>query len=638
MDQTFFRHEKFSFNDTAFLLFLMSFIFVVLLFVLFYKLLFYSLSIPFWEGKDKQRSLTSVDTATCSCPICRNKPIGLKNKSSSSSWLNYSISLGLVLVCSLLVYLVWSIPKERLVTEAVWNPFEILGVTENADEKEIARAFRKLSLRYHPDKNPDDPLTVSKFIDIQRAYETLTNVKSRENFIKFGNPDGFQGVTYGIGLPKVLKKYDKPFLVIYLVLLVIGIPLGVGTWWKRTSQVLENGIKKNSVILFRQMLIRTGTFRDLVATYASAFEFEHLIAKKFLPICVQLMNELKNHGHSDFRKLKLSSLPHMVFNQVILQAYILRIPIPKELKVALEQMIAGMDLVISAMIDTNATILRREVAHHWPVGFGGGFASRIMSILQVSQSLCQQLHPKDSELLQVPMFNSQLVQRCRLKEFKIHKIQELCRLPQSKLEHLFKGWESSQLVQVKEYLDRFPILDNMQVTEPFIEDEDDSRVFEGDVLTVKVSFQVLRYQDSSEASEERVLTSMGLSPCLFYCPLRKKIFWWVVLIDDERDLPLSVRKLDFWDRDVTGTYFCTFHFPSPCAGTYQLVVKVICDSVYGCECERKLSLKVRRRNITNVTPNEQEEESDEESDNSETSTETGSEDESDASSSSSFTE
>ncbi|GJD05715.1 Translocation protein SEC63 [Galdieria sulphuraria] len=604
MDQSFFRHEKFFFNDTAFLLFLMSFLVVFLFFFLFYKLFFKSLLTQVWEGKPRQLT-KSIDIATCNCTICSNKPVNLENKSANSGWLKYLVVLGLLLVCSFLGYLVWSIPKERLVTESVWNPFDILGVTEKADEKEIARAFRKLSLRYHPDKNPDDPLTVSKFIDIQRAYETLTNVKSRENFIKFGNPDGFQGVTYGIGLPKALKKYDKPFLVIYLVVLVVGIPLGVGTWWKRSSQVLENGVKKNSVILFRQMLIRTGTFKDLVGTYASAFEFEHLVTKKLFPFCVQLMNELKNHGHSDFRKLKLSSLPHMVFNQVILQAYICRIPIPEELKSALEQMIAKMDLVISAMIDTNATILRREVAHHWPVGFGGGFASRILSVLQVSQSLCQQLHPRDSELLQVPLFDHQLVQRCRSKEFKIHNIQELCRLPQSKLENLLRDWETSQITKVKMYLDRFPILHNMQVTEPFIEDEEDSRVFEGDVLTIKVTFQVLRYQGSSKGSEERELT-MGPAPCLFHCPLQNLIFW--------IEMPLEPIFVHF-----------IFHL---------LVL-----------CERKVSLKVRRRNITCSAPNgqqqqqqeeeeeeEENEDSDGESDISETST--SSEQDSDASSSS----
>jgi len=612
MDQTFFRHEKFSFNDSAFLLFMGSFLSVFLFLFLIYKL-WTILMAPLSKGNNDTSSSAPLDTATCNCTVCHSKPVGVRQKNTHSKWWNYFVVAVLLLVCFLLGYLVWSIPKERLFTETVWNPFEILGVTEQADEKEIARAFRKLSLKYHPDKNPGDPQAVSKFIDIQRAYETLTDPKSRENFIQFGNPDGFQGVTYGIGLPKVLKKYDKPFLVFYLILLVIITPLSVGIWWKRKSQVLENGIKKNSVILFRQMLIRTGTFRDLVATYASAFEFEHVVAKKLFPVVIQLMNELKGHSHWDLRKMKLSSLPHMVFNQVILQAYISRIPIPKELTPALEEMISRLDLVISAMIDTNATILRKEVAHHWPIGLGGGFASRILSILQVSQSLCQQLHPKESELLQVPLFTNQQVQLCRLKEFKVQKVQDLCRLPWSKLEHLLRNWSFSEIAQVKAYLDRFPILYNVQVTEPFIEDEEDSRVFEGDVLTINVSFQVGRYQDST--GDEREWT-MGVAPCLFHCPLRKKTFWWVLLIDSDRDLPLSIRKLEFLDRDAAGTYLCTFHFPSPRAGKYQLAVKIICDSVFGCECERRISLKVRRRNVVDIASQKEEEDTEEESEDS----------------------
>lgn len=625
MDQTFFRHEKFSFNDTAFLLFLGSFLFVIVFLFLLFKL-FRAIMTPVWKGNSKQVTSQLLDAATtCNCDTCCSKPVGLQKGRSFSRYWKLLIVVGSLSVCCLFGYLVWSIPKERLSTDATWDPFEILGVTEKADEKEIARAFRKLSLRYHPDKNPNNPLTVSKFIDIQKAYETLTDVQSRENFLKFGNPDGFQGVTYGIGLPKALKKYDKPFLVVYLISLVIGVPLIVGTWWKRSSEVLENGLKRNSVVLFRGMLIRTGTFRDLVATYASALEFEHLVPKKFIPIAMQLMNELKHRSHWDSRKLKLCQAPYMVFNQVILQAYLARIPIPKELRMALEEMLAKMDLVISAMIDTNATILRREVLHHWPVGLGGGFASRIFSILQVSQSLCQQIQPTDSELLQIPLFTSALVQRCRSKDFKVQKIQDLCRLPNSKLLVLLKDFEASEIAKVKTFLDRFPILSNMQVTQPYIEDEDDSRVFEGDVLTIKVSFQVFNYRESLEGTGERELT-MALPPCLFHFPIRKKAFWWVLLIDNERDLPLSVRRLDFGDRDATGTFSCTFHFPSPRAGTYLLVVKVASDAFYGCECERRLSLKVRRKNIANLIPNEQEENDDEDSEDSEISTESSSED------------
>jgi len=69
-------------------------------------------------------------------------------------------------------------------------PFEILGVSKDASVSEIKKAYRKLSRVMHPDKNPDDPKAVQNFIHITKAYTILTDDTARENFAKYGNPDG----------------------------------------------------------------------------------------------------------------------------------------------------------------------------------------------------------------------------------------------------------------------------------------------------------------------------------------------------------------------------------------------------------------------------------------------------------------
>ena len=48
--------------------------------------------------------------------------------------------------------------------------YDDLGVTPKASEDEIKRAFRKLALKHHPDKNPDNPLAVQEFIRLTKAY------------------------------------------------------------------------------------------------------------------------------------------------------------------------------------------------------------------------------------------------------------------------------------------------------------------------------------------------------------------------------------------------------------------------------------------------------------------------------------
>ena len=54
------------------------------------------------------------------------------------------------------------------------NPYEVLGVNENASETEIKKAYRSLSLKYHPDRNSDGNST-TKFQEINAAYETLSD-------------------------------------------------------------------------------------------------------------------------------------------------------------------------------------------------------------------------------------------------------------------------------------------------------------------------------------------------------------------------------------------------------------------------------------------------------------------------------
>ncbi|MCB9138863.1 MAG: J domain-containing protein [Caldilineaceae bacterium] len=64
--------------------------------------------------------------------------------------------------------------------------YETLGVSRNADEKTIKKAFRKLAQQYHPDRNPDDAAAESRFKEINEAYTVLSDPEKRKQYDRFG--------------------------------------------------------------------------------------------------------------------------------------------------------------------------------------------------------------------------------------------------------------------------------------------------------------------------------------------------------------------------------------------------------------------------------------------------------------------
>ena len=70
--------------------------------------------------------------------------------------------------------------------------YEVLGVGRNASEEEVKRAYRKLAVKFHPDKNPDDPHAEEKFKELGEAYDVLMDSDKRAAYDRFGHA-GFAG-------------------------------------------------------------------------------------------------------------------------------------------------------------------------------------------------------------------------------------------------------------------------------------------------------------------------------------------------------------------------------------------------------------------------------------------------------------
>ena len=65
--------------------------------------------------------------------------------------------------------------------------YEILGVAKGASEEDIKKSYRKLAMKYHPDRNPDNKESEEKFKEVKEAYEMLTNPEKREAYDRYGH-------------------------------------------------------------------------------------------------------------------------------------------------------------------------------------------------------------------------------------------------------------------------------------------------------------------------------------------------------------------------------------------------------------------------------------------------------------------
>eukprot|EP00095_Tigriopus_kingsejongensis_P006752 maker-scaffold1777_size28410-snap-gene-0.2 protein:Tk06752 transcript:maker-scaffold1777_size28410-snap-gene-0.2-mRNA-1 annotation:"molecular chaperone" len=70
--------------------------------------------------------------------------------------------------------------------------YEVLGVSKSADEKEVKKAYRKIAMKYHPDRNPDDKAAEDKFKEAAEAYEVLSDADKKARYDRYGHA-GMQG-------------------------------------------------------------------------------------------------------------------------------------------------------------------------------------------------------------------------------------------------------------------------------------------------------------------------------------------------------------------------------------------------------------------------------------------------------------
>jgi molecular chaperone DnaJ len=92
--------------------------------------------------------------------------------------------------------------------------YDILGVTKSASDAELKKAYRKMAIKYHPDKNPDDKVAEEKFKEAAEAYEVLSNADKKARYDQFGHQafDGAGGFGGGgMNMEDIFSQFGDVF-------------------------------------------------------------------------------------------------------------------------------------------------------------------------------------------------------------------------------------------------------------------------------------------------------------------------------------------------------------------------------------------------------------------------------------------
>jgi len=372
---------------------------------------------------------------------------------------------------------------------ANFDPYEILGVSLDADKKTIKSQYKKLSLIYHPDKPTGNE---KLFMKLRKAYDALTDETARYNWEHYGNPDGPQAMQFGIGLPAwiVEEKNSVWVLGVYALIFMIGLPTSVWYWWSRSSKFSGEQVLLDTTQLYYYFFHKTPhmMLRRVLMVLAASLEFErghnHEIVERptdnaEIP---QLMKSLPNLGINN--KEKPLCFGYSVKGRALLFAHLSRIPLPR---LTLHQdrlyIIKKCPYLIQEMVSCLSQLIL--LAH-------AGRIARLPSLdtveatMKCSALVVQALWDKASPLQQLPHVEEDMLKHFYSKRRNIKSLKQLAMMADEDRRSLLRSVTDEQYKDLMKVLGCIPQL-SMTITTEVIDDETQHVVTAGSIVTVTIS-------------------------------------------------------------------------------------------------------------------------------------------------------
>ncbi|KAI1432955.1 Sec63 Brl domain-containing protein [Xylaria sp. CBS 124048] len=374
---------------------------------------------------------------------------------------------------ALMAGMLYLIITTQRTTAKIWNPYDILGLSESATEKQIKTHYKKLGLKFHPDKIRPDPAKNEtleslndQWVDITKAYQALTDEEVRNNWIQYGHPDGKQGFSIGIALPKFIVSdgNGKYVVLVYAILLGVLLPYLVGSWWYGTQRMTKEGVQVESANnLFREYTEATDE-GDLITALSSGVEFRSFLkGEKTESGLSKIESRILEKGQgtpyagglSDKDKIKLEDLEGGVRRKALalLWAYLGRVDLGD----------AALDSAKYMVAPIAQSLCRSFTA----IALSYGNAAPLLASYYISQRLIQAIPPKASPLLQLPHFTPAVVKAVE-GHSKVHMtIQQFMELPDAQRRKLAIGKDLLTEEQYKTVIEVSQQLPYFQVAKAF---------------------------------------------------------------------------------------------------------------------------------------------------------------------------